>query len=230
MTIISPNSKAHRRRSFFLTWDWILIVSESSKYPANTSSRPSAWCFPFNASQACATPMYSIPQKWYKRRIATLRWRQWRLQTVWLSSWTTTAKRFLTSKDVAFEDNKVYQQYGNQKMNDYLKELAELKREADGLASDPLQGKRAHWWGYAFKYALLGTYAGRRTFICNALALGIPPQVVMKWTGHSDYKAMKLTLISLMTSRRTPWASSIKSTKTNMNNSIKKQRSKIHLS
>ena len=41
------------------------------------------------------------------------------------------------------------------------------------------------------KYALLGTHAGRRTFICNALALGIPPQVVMKWTGHSDYKAMK---------------------------------------
>lgn len=26
---------------------------------------------------------------------------------------------------------------------------------------------------------------------CNALALGIPVQVVMKWTGHSDYKAMK---------------------------------------
>ena len=41
------------------------------------------------------------------------------------------------------------------------------------------------------KYALLGTHAGHRTFICNALALGIPPQVVMKWTGHSDYKAMK---------------------------------------
>jgi tyrosine type site-specific recombinase len=41
------------------------------------------------------------------------------------------------------------------------------------------------------KYALLTTHAGRRTFICNALALGIPAQVVMKWTGHSDYKAMK---------------------------------------
>ena len=41
------------------------------------------------------------------------------------------------------------------------------------------------------KYALLGIHAGRRTFICNALALGIPAQVVMKWTGHSDYKAMK---------------------------------------
>ena len=27
--------------------------------------------------------------------------------------------------------------------------------------------------------------------ICNALGMGISPQIVMKWTGHSDYKAMK---------------------------------------
>ena len=25
----------------------------------------------------------------------------------------------------------------------------------------------------------------------NALSLGITPNIVMKWTGHSDYKAMK---------------------------------------
>jgi len=37
----------------------------------------------------------------------------------------------------------------------------------------------------------IGTHAARRTFICVALATGIPPQVVMKWTGHSDYQAMK---------------------------------------
>ena len=41
------------------------------------------------------------------------------------------------------------------------------------------------------KYELLVSHVGRRTFICNALSLGIPAQVVMKWTGHSDYKAMK---------------------------------------
>ena len=35
------------------------------------------------------------------------------------------------------------------------------------------------------------TIYSRRTFICFALASGIPPQVVMKWTGHSDYKSMK---------------------------------------
>ena len=38
---------------------------------------------------------------------------------------------------------------------------------------------------------LLSTHAGRRTFICLALSSGIPPQVVMKWTGHCDYKSMK---------------------------------------
>ena len=41
------------------------------------------------------------------------------------------------------------------------------------------------------KHELLSTHTGRKTFICNALSLGIPPNVVMKWTGHSDYKAMK---------------------------------------
>lgn len=41
------------------------------------------------------------------------------------------------------------------------------------------------------KYELLSSHCGRRTFICNALALGIPPHVVMKWTGHSEYSAMK---------------------------------------
>lgn len=41
------------------------------------------------------------------------------------------------------------------------------------------------------KYEMIGTHTGRRTFICNALMLGISPEVVMKWTGHSDYKTMK---------------------------------------
>ena len=41
------------------------------------------------------------------------------------------------------------------------------------------------------KYKLLTTHCGRRTFICNALALGISPITVMKWTGHSEYSAMK---------------------------------------
>ena len=78
----------------------------------------------------------------------------------------------------------------NQKMNEYLKELAEL-----AVIDEPI--RETYYIGnerfdeVTPKYALIGTHAGRRTFICNALSLGIPPQVVMKWTGHSDYKAMK---------------------------------------
>lgn len=41
------------------------------------------------------------------------------------------------------------------------------------------------------KYALLTTHCGRRTFVVNALRLGIPSEVVMKWTGHSSFASMR---------------------------------------
>ncbi len=41
------------------------------------------------------------------------------------------------------------------------------------------------------KYELLTTHCGRRTFVVSALQLGIPPEVIMRWTGHSSYEAMK---------------------------------------
>ena len=93
-------------------------------------------------------------------------------------------------KDVVFEDDKVLPVITNQKMNDYLKELAELAGIDEPVRQTYYKGNE-RIDDVTPKYALLGTHAGRRTFICNALALGIPPQVVMKWTGHSDYKAMK---------------------------------------
>ena len=93
-------------------------------------------------------------------------------------------------KDVVFEDDKVLPVITNQKMNDYLKELAELAGIDEPVRQTYYRGNE-RIDEVTPKYTLLGTHAGRRTFICNALALGIPPQVVMKWTGHSDYKAMK---------------------------------------
>ena len=93
-------------------------------------------------------------------------------------------------KDIHFEDHKALPVISNQKMNVYLKELGELAEINDPVRETFYKGsKRIDI--VTPKYALLGTHAGRRTFICNALALGIPEQVVMKWTGHSDYKAMK---------------------------------------
>lgn len=41
------------------------------------------------------------------------------------------------------------------------------------------------------KYKLLTSHCGRRSFVVNALRLGIPVEVIMQWTGHSDYKSMR---------------------------------------
>ena len=93
-------------------------------------------------------------------------------------------------QDVVFEHDKALPVITNQKMNEYLKELTELAGINETIRQTYYKGNE-RIDEVTPKYALLGTHAGRRTFICNALALGIPPQVVMKWTGHSDYKAMK---------------------------------------
>ncbi|WP_165025930.1 MULTISPECIES: site-specific integrase [unclassified Dysgonomonas] len=93
-------------------------------------------------------------------------------------------------KDVHFEHNKVLPVITTQKVNDYLKELGELAGIDEPVRETYYKGNR-RIDEVTPKYALLSTHAGRRTFICNALSLGIPAQVVMKWTGHSDYKAMK---------------------------------------
>lgn len=93
-------------------------------------------------------------------------------------------------KDIHFENNKALPVITTQKVNDYLKELGELVGIDEPIRETYYKGnKRID--EVTPKYALLSTHAGRRTFICNALSLGIPAQVVMKWTGHSDYKAMK---------------------------------------
>ena len=93
-------------------------------------------------------------------------------------------------KDVQFEDDMVLPVISNQKMNDYLKELGELAEIDEPVRETYYKGNERIDEIFP-KYALLSTHAGRKTFICNALALGIPAEVVMKWTGHSDYKAMK---------------------------------------
>ena len=41
------------------------------------------------------------------------------------------------------------------------------------------------------KYELITFHCARRTFVVSALQLGIPPEVIMRWTGHSSYEAMK---------------------------------------
>ena len=92
--------------------------------------------------------------------------------------------------DESFADNLALPVISNQKMNKYLKDLGELCGFREPIKRVCFRGGKRVEEIYP-KYSVLGTHAGRRTFICFALSSGIPPQVVMKWTGHSDYSAMK---------------------------------------
>lgn len=78
----------------------------------------------------------------------------------------------------------------NQRMNTYLKDLCELCEINQPITQTYYRGSERIDETLP-KYELIGTHTGRRTFICNALMLGIPAEIVMKWTGHSDYKSMK---------------------------------------
>ena len=87
-------------------------------------------------------------------------------------------------------DDRVFPEVPNQVANRYLKEIMQacdidepvtVTTWKAGVRTDTVSPK----------WQLVGTHAARRSFICHALSLGIAPTVVMQWTGHSDYKAMK---------------------------------------
>jgi site-specific recombinase XerD len=89
-----------------------------------------------------------------------------------------------------FEDDKALPVVSNAKMNEYLKELGEIAEINEPQRIVYFKGNERFEEVHP-KYELLTSHCGRRTFIVNALYLGIPAEVVMKWTGHSDYGAMK---------------------------------------
>ena len=93
-------------------------------------------------------------------------------------------------KDVPFKDNKALPNLTNQAMNRDVKELCKLVGIDEEIRITTYKGSTRTDEVFP-KWAKVGTHTGRRTFIVNALSLGIAPDVVMKWTGHSDYKAMR---------------------------------------
>ncbi|WP_297984865.1 site-specific integrase [uncultured Chryseobacterium sp.] len=78
----------------------------------------------------------------------------------------------------------------NQKYNDYLKELGALAKINDPISHTYFIGNKRHD-DVKPKSECFSSHLGRRTFICLCVAKGIPIQVIMKWTGHSDYQSMK---------------------------------------
>ena len=92
--------------------------------------------------------------------------------------------------NITFENDRALPVLSNQKMNDSLHDLCKLAGINEMVRKTYFRGKE-RIDEIKPKWELVGTHTGRRTFICHALSMGIPPEIVMKWTGHSDYKAMK---------------------------------------
>ena len=93
-------------------------------------------------------------------------------------------------KNYDFAGNKALPVIQNQPMNRELKTLCCMAGINEPIRVTSYKGNKRKD-EIKKKWELIGTHTGRRTFIVNCLSLGIAPNVVMKWTGHSDYKSMK---------------------------------------
>lgn len=78
----------------------------------------------------------------------------------------------------------------NAQMNRYLKEIGRLAGLDEQVKKVWFVGSVRHESNQP-KWQLLTTHVARRTFVVNALYLGISPSVIMQWTGHSKYETMK---------------------------------------
>ena len=93
-------------------------------------------------------------------------------------------------KDQDFPGGRALPYMTNQQMNRCLKDLCEICEFNTPIHITLYRNGVRHDDVYP-KWTKIGTHAGRKTFICFALSNGVPPDVVMKFTGHSDYKSMK---------------------------------------
>lgn len=98
--------------------------------------------------------------------------------------------RAILERYADLEGERALPQLSNQKMNQAIKDVCELCEINTPVNKTYYRGNQRIEESRP-KFECIGTHTGRRSFICNALMLGIPAQVVMEWTGHSDYKSMK---------------------------------------
>jgi integrase len=103
---------------------------------------------------------------------------------------TTTRSILDKYKKVEFPGNKALPVIQNQPMNRDVKELCRLAEINEEIRVTTYKGNVRKDEIHP-KWELVGTHTGRRTFIVTALSKGISPNIVMKWTGHKDYSAMK---------------------------------------
>ena len=84
-------------------------------------------------------------------------------------------------------DGKIHS-ISNQRMNSYVKELCQKAGIDEPFDVDRFVGNEKTTLTVP-KYELVSTHTGRRTFATSLLEKGVPAEVVMRFTGHRDYKS-----------------------------------------
>lgn len=78
----------------------------------------------------------------------------------------------------------------NQHLNANLKKIGKLCEIDTPITKTHYQGSKRIEITKP-KYDCITAHTGRRTFICLALSMAIPPTVVMAWTGHESFDDMR---------------------------------------
>lgn len=92
--------------------------------------------------------------------------------------------------EAGLPDGKALPTISNVKTNAYLKNLGIECGIDEPTRVTYFTGNERHEYVLP-KYQLLTTHVARRTFVVTALQLGIPAEVIMRYTGHSSFSAMK---------------------------------------
>lgn len=185
-TAYKPHLKKASRRIIFLTWEELMrVYNHEFDTPYLTRARD-VFCFCCFTSLRYSDVAALRKTDIYKDALHITTQKTNTALTIELNDYS----RAILNKYKDMEGDKALPVTSNQKMNVYLKTVCRLCGIDEPITEITYNGN-AKTTTTLPKWQMVGTHCGRRTFICNALMLGIAPNVVMKWTGHSDYKAMK---------------------------------------
>lgn len=93
-------------------------------------------------------------------------------------------------KDYESAENKVFPVISLQKYNSILQDIAKELEFDEEINDVFFVGSKRYEIAHK-KFDVISSHAARRTFVINGLTLGIPSDVIMKWTGHKNHNAMK---------------------------------------
>lgn len=185
-----PNLTVIRRTVTYLHYDELIIFSEF-KFEEGDETLDHArdlWCF-----MAFTSLRYSDLAALKKVHIRDNRIDMYTQKTnehITIPLTEQARKIIDKHKEETADSIYVFNVISNQKLNDYVK----LAAEKAGLNREVLEtyyvGNKRNEEVHKF-YEIISCHDARRTFVSCSLAMNIPPEVVMKCTGHHSYNTMK---------------------------------------